>query len=371
MRLLRLASCIALGLGLAAGGARAETFDTSAGPVEVTRIVSGLDTPWAVAFLPGGNMLITERDGKLLHLDAAGQRIEVDGVPAVRASGQGGLLDVVAANDFARSREIFLTYSEPAEGGAHTAVAVARLSEDAARLENLRVIFRMTPTVSGGRHFGSRVVERADGTLFVTLGERGQDTRAQDVTTHLGKVVRINRDGSIPSDNPDFGPGAAPGLWSIGHRNPQGAALDAEGRLWTVAHGARGGDEINRPEAGRNYGWPVITFGRAYSGLPIGEGTHKEGMEQPVTYWDPSIAPSGMAILSGRMFPGWEGDIFVGSLKDDYVSRLDREGDRVTSEEGLFRGAFARIRDVREGPDGALWFLSEGDGALYRVTPAD
>lgn len=360
---------LALSLLLAAPAA-AQTFDTSAGRVEVTRMAAGLDTPWAVAFLPGGGLLITERDGRLLHLDDAWQRRAVTGVPPVYASGQGGLMDVVAARDFAATREIFLTYSEPAEGGARTAVAVARLAADAGALEGLRVIFRMTPTVSGGRHFGSRVVENADGTIFVTFGERGQADLAQDVTTHLGKVIRIDRDGSIPAGNPDFGPAAAPGLWSIGHRNPQGAALDADGRLWTVAHGARGGDEINRPEAGRNYGWPVISYGRAYSGLRIGEGTHKAGMEQPVTYWDPSIAPSGMAILSGRGgFPDWEGDIFVGSLKDDYVSRLDREGDRIVAEEGLFRGAFARIRDVREGPDGALWFLSEGDGALYRVTP--
>nr|WP_319936751.1 PQQ-dependent sugar dehydrogenase [Limibaculum sediminis] len=322
--------------------------------------------------LPAGRgLLITERDGKLLHFDGEWQRRDVAGVPQVYASGQGGLLDLVAARDFAATREIFLTYAEPADGGARTAVAVARLSEDARTLDDLRVIFRMSPTVPGGRHFGSRVVENADGTIFVTLGERGQADLAQDVSTHMGKVVRLNRDGSLPDGNPDFGVGAAPGLWSIGHRNPQGAALDADGRLWTVAHGARGGDEINRPEAGKNYGWPVISYGRAYSGLTIGEGTHKQGMEQPVTYWDPSIAPSGMAILSGRMFPEWEGDIFVGSLKDDYVSRLDRESDRIVAEEGLFRGTFARIRDVREGPDGALWFLSEGDGALYRVTPAE
>ena len=366
-----LRSVFAVTVLLVAAPAAADTFDTSAGPVEVERMAGGLETPWAVDFLPGGGALVTERDGRLLHFNRGWDRNEVAGVPNVWAEGQGGLLDVTVARDFGDSREIFLSYSEPAEGGARTAVAVARLSDDARSLADLRVIFRMRPVIGSRVHFGSRVVEAKDGTLFITLGERGESELAQDPSTHMGKIVRINRDGSLPEDNPDFGPDAAPGLWSIGHRNPQGAALDELGRLWTVAHGARGGDEINRPEPGKNYGWPVISYGRNYSGTKIGEGTAKAGMEQPVTYWDPSIAPSGMAILSGRLFPEWEGDIFVGSLKDDYVSRLDREGDKIIGEEGLFRSTYGRIRDVIEGPDGALWFLSEGEGGLYRAAPAD
>lgn len=342
---------------------------TAEGPVTVAPMVTGLTEPWAIAFLPGDEMLITERDGRLLHFGGDGPQT-VRGVPKVAAVGQGGLLDVVAARDFADSREIFLTYAQPHRGGARTALAVARLSADARTLEDLRVIFAMSEASGAGRHFGSRVVEAEDGTLFLTIGDRGAADRAQDPEVHNGKVVRVNRDGSIPADNPFAdGKDALPAIWSLGHRNPQGAALDEQGRFWTVAHGARGGDEINRPEAGNNYGWPVISYGRHYSGGKIGVGTEKPGMEQPLHYWDPSIAPSGMMIYDGDMFPDWRGDIFVGSLKFDLISRLERDGGEVREAERLFEGDYLRIRDIRQAPDGSIWFLSVGDGAAYRITP--
>ncbi len=348
-----------------------KTFDTSAGAVAVAQVAGPFDHPWAVAFLPGGVMLVTERGGRLWRLGPDGARAEVTGVPAVKAAGQGGLMDVVAARDFAGTREIFLTYSEPAGGKSRTAVAVARLGNDGERLENLRIIFRQQPAVDATRHYGSRVVEAPDGTLWVTLGERGLISQAQNPISHLGKVVRIARDGSAPRDNPFVGGIALDEIWSFGHRNPQGAALDpVTGALWIVDHGAKGGDEINKPEGGRNYGWPVISYGTTYAGTKIGSGTEAKGMEQPVYYWDPSIAPSGMMIYSGRLWPGWQGDIFVGALKLKLISRLDRVGDSITGEERLFKGIYGRVRDVREGPKGAIWFLTDEDeGALYRVTP--
>jgi len=347
------------------------SFDTSAGAVAVAQVAGPFDHPWAVAFLPGGVMLVTERGGRLWRLGPEGARAEVTGAPAVKAAGQGGLLDVVAARDFAGTREIFLTYSEPAGGTSRTAVAVARLGDDGERLENVRVIFRQQPSASATRHYGSRVVEAPDGTLWVTLGERGLSSQAQNPISHLGKVVRIARDGSAPRDNPLVGGLGLPEIWSFGHRNPQGAALDpATGALWIVDHGAKGGDEINKPGPGRNYGWPVISYGTTYAGTQIGQGTEAEGMEQPLHYWDPSIAPSGMMIYSGRLWPDWRGDIFVGALKFELISRLDRQDNNITGEEQLFEGVYGRVRDVREGPKGAIWFLTDEDeGALYRVTP--
>ncbi|MEM0943802.1 MAG: PQQ-dependent sugar dehydrogenase, partial [Pseudomonadota bacterium] len=356
-------------LTLAASPALAEIHQTSAGPVEVTRLVSDLDTPWSVAFLPDGTFLITERDGALLHA-SDGETKAISGVPEVEASGQGGLFDVVLARDFAETREIFLSYAETRDRRTGTALAVARLSDDAKALEDLRVIFRMNSD-GGGRHFGGRIVEAPDGHLFLTLGDRGDRPSAQSEREHNGKVIRIARDGSVPADNPFIGGPYPPEAWSVGHRNPQGFALDAEGRLWTNSHGARGGDEINLIEPGLNYGWPVISYGVHYTYLPIGEGTAKEGMEQPKFYWDPSIAPSGMTIYSGALWPEWEGDLFVGSLKFDMISRLDRNGEEIGGEERLFVDEYYRIRDVREGPDGALYFLAEADGALYRVAPAE
>jgi glucose/arabinose dehydrogenase len=348
-------------------------FETSAGQVAVERIAGPFSHPWAVTFLPDGVKLVTERGGRLWRVDQNGARTEVAGAPAVRAEGQGGLLDVVAAKDFAESREIFLTFSEPVEGKSRTAVAVTWLNETGHQLENVQVIFHQRPSTGSTIHYGSRVVEARDGTLWVTLGERGLDIQAQNLTSHLGKVVRIARDGSTPPDNPLAGGIGLKQLWSIGHRNPQGAAIDpATGKLWIVEHGAKGGDEINKPEGGKNYGWPVISYGTTYAGTKIGSGTERAGMMQPVHYWDPSIAPSGMMIYSGKLWPDWQGDIFVGALKFKLISRLNREGDSITGEERLFAEKYGRVRDVREGPDGAIWFLTdEGEGALYRVTPSN
>lgn len=364
-RLIAVIGIWAVGLSVVAAQ---ERLETARGTVEVSAMVTGLEEPWALAFTPDAGLLITERDGRLWHVEAT-QRQEVAGVPAVARLGQGGLLDVVVARDFAQSREIFLSYSKPEGSGAKTALAVARLSADGGALEDLRVIFEMSASSGRGQHFGSRIVEAPDGTLFLTIGDRGARGQAQNPEVHNGKVVRVNRDGSVPGDNPFVAGGALPEIWSLGHRNAQGAALDADGRLWTVAHGPRGGDEINTPEPGKNYGWPVISYGVHYSGLPIGEGQAKAGLEQPRHYWDPSIAPSGMMIYSGRLFPEWAGNIFVGSLKFDMISRLERDGLEAREAERLFEGVYGRIRDIREAPDGSIWFLSVGEGAAYRVAP--
>ena len=344
------------------------TLPSTQGTLDVTRIATGLEEPWGLAFLPGGGFLITERDGRLLHFTARGQRNTVSGIPSVRAKGQGGLLDVVAARDFATTREIFLTYSKKVSGGLGTALAVARLNDDARRLENLRVLFQMDRGSSGGRHFGSRVVEAGDGTLFVTIGERGDPDKAQDLLYHHGKVVRVMRNGAVPESNPFVATGnALPQIWSYGHRNAQGAALDSSGQFWVVEHGPQGGDEVNLVRAGRNYGWPVIGYGTHYSGARVGVGTHKDGMEQPAFYWDPSIAPSGMMIYSGKLWPDWRGDFFVGSLKFDHIARLDRQGDRLVAGEQLSSPETGRVRDIREAPDGSIWFLSVENGAVYRI----
>ncbi len=354
-------------LSLSATTVSADILKTSVGSVRVSPLVEGLDTPWAVGVLPDGSFVVTERDGELLHI-ADGRAERVRGVPDVVAKGQGGLLDVTVARDFAQTREVFLTFSKRQKGGAGTAVAVARLSENGKRLTNLRVIFEAVPGGSGGRHFGSRVVEANDGTLFVTIGDRGDRPQAQDRSNHIGSVVRINRDGSAPSDNPFVDqPDIRPEIWSFGHRNPQGAGLDARGRLWTSEHGAQGGDEVNLVRPGRNFGWPVISYGKHYSGKSIGEGTAKPGMEQPEFYWDPSIAPSGLMVYSGKLWPEWKGDIFVGSLKFNYIARL--EGSPLKEVEQIKGAETERVRDIVEAPDGSIWFISVGQGAVYRMSP--
>ena len=373
----------ALYLGLAAipGHAQdAARLPSSSGPLDVQTVASGLENPWGLAFLPDGRMLVTERAGRLRIVSRNGTvSSPVIGVPPVLASGQGGLLDVALAPDFDATRLVYLSYAEPREGASGTSVARGRLVEDAgnARLENVEVIFRQQPAVSGSGHYGSRLVFGRDGTLFVTLGERQtQRARAQDLSTHLGKVVRILPDGGVPDDNPFARmPGARPEIWSYGHRNPQGAALDpATGRLWTVEHGPRGGDELNHPEAGKNYGWPVISYGREYGGGSIGEGTARPGMEQPVKYWDPSVSPSGLAFYTGTLLPGWKGSLFTGALSGARLIRLrlDPAGERVVEEEPLLTELRERIRDVRQGPDGALWLLTDSpNGRVLRVAPAD
>ncbi|MDU8941982.1 PQQ-dependent sugar dehydrogenase [Ovoidimarina sediminis] len=355
-------------LALLAGPALA--LDTSAGRAAVTAEITGLEEPWGIAFLPDGGILVTERDGRLLHIRPDGTRLDVSGVPEVEAEGQGGLLDVMVPRDFAETREVFLSFSIRQDDGAGTALAAGSLSADGTALEGTRVIFEMSEGSSGGRHFGSRIVEAADGHLFLTTGDRGNRPSAQDLSRHNGSVIRIARDGSVPADNPFTGtPGAEPEIWSYGHRNPQGAALDADGTLWVNEHGARGGDEVNRIAKGANYGWPIISYGTHYSGAKIGIGTAQDGMEQPVHYWDPSIAPSGMMIYSGALWPEWAGDIFVGSLKFGLISRLDRDGDRLTEAERIEDDETARVRDIVEAPDGAIWFLSVGQGAAYRMVP--
>ncbi len=339
----------------------------SAQSVRVEQVLGGLDEPWGLAFLPDGAFLVTERAGDLT-LVRNGEELAVSGLPEVYDSGQGGLLDVMVPRDFAESREVFLSYAKPQDGGAGTALGKGRLSEDGTALEGFEVIYEMAPGSEGGRHFGSRIVEGPDGMLYLTIGERGDRPAAQDLSRENGSVVRVSRDGVVPEDNPFAGDeGAQPGIWSYGHRNPQGATLDAEGRLWVVEHGAQGGDELNLVEKGANYGWPVISYGRHYSGARIGEGTEKEGMKQPVHYWDPSIAPSGLMIYSGEMFPEWQGQFFVGSLKFDMISRVSADG---TTELGRIETPeTSRVRDVRQGPDGAIWFLSVGEGAVFRMVP--
>ena len=345
-----------------------EVVTTDAGPARISQVVGDLDTPWAFGFLPGGAMLVTERPGRLLYIAADGSRHEIIGLPEIAARGQGGLLDLLIPHDFSRNREIFLTFSEPHGRTVGTAVLRARLSDDNRHLRNTSTIFRMSEFSDSERHFGSRLAEAPDRTLFVTIGERGDRPSAQDLQRHNGSIVHITRDGGPAPGNPDLGADALPEIWSFGHRNPQGLAFDLNGQLWAIEHGARGGDELNRIRKGANYGWPVIAYGRHYSGLPIGEGTHKPGMEQPEYYWDPSIAPSGMTFYSGRLWPEWRGDLFVGSLKFDYISRL--EGSPLREAEQIQTPQTGRVRDVREAPDGSLFFLSVDTGALYRITPA-
>ena len=340
-------------------------------PISAKAVVTGLDNPWGMAFLPDGRMIVTEQPGRVRIVARDGRLSEpLTGVPQVYTSNQAGLLDVTLSPNFASDSLVYLAYSEPGEGGAGTAVTRARLAGNA--LENLQVVWRQVPKVTGPNHWGSRLVFARDGTLFVTTGDRyAQKDRAQDLSSTIGKVVRINADGSIPSDNP-FAKrdGARPEIWSYGHRNIQGAALDpATGELWTIEHGARGGDELNRPQAGRNYGWPVITYGVDYSGAKIGEGTAKAGMEQPAYYWDPVIAPSGALFYTGDRYPGWKGSLFVGSLNPGALVRLELVDGRVRKEE-RYLGRAGRVRDIVQGPDGLLYLvIDQSNGSILRVEP--
>jgi glucose/arabinose dehydrogenase len=363
-------------LALLAAPAWAQTVESSAGKLTATVIAEGLDHPWALGVLPYGRMVVTERSGQLRVISGGVVGEPIAGTPEVYNQGQGGLLDLALAPDFATSGQIYLTFAERAEDagqqrGQGTAVLSAKLvlEGDGGHLENSRVIFRMNRFTTTNRHFGSRVVIGNDGNLFVTLGERGEQDRAQDLGDLAGAIVRIAPDGSVPEDNPRP-EGWAPELWSKGHRNPQGATLRDDGALFTVEHGARGGDEVNMPQPGANYGWPVITYGVDYSGVSIGEGTEKEGLEQPLHYWDPSISPSGLDFYDGELLPQWQGDLLAGGLSGQLLVRLDMEGDAVVGEERLFQGQLGRIRDVRVGPDGAIYLLTDADnGRLIRVAP--
>ena len=362
------AIAILLGGLVAALPAAAETLETSAGPMRVQAMATGLDEPWGLAFLPDGSFLVTERDGRLLRV-AEGAAVAVGGVPEVAAEGQGGLLDVMLPADFATSREVWLAFSASAPGGLATAAGRGRLSADGTRLERFETLF-LGDGARGGRHFGARLVEMPDGAVVLTTGDRGtgpEGLAAQDPASSIGKVVRMARDGSVVA----LAPGWRAGVISLGHRNIQGAALDAGGRLMTVEHGAQGGDELNAPVAGRNYGWPVISHGQDYGGGRIGTGTAAEGMEQPLHYWDPSIAPSGLMVYSGALVPDWRGDIFFGSLNSDFLGRLDPDTPAATgyAEERIAGPQTGRVRDVAEAPDGSIWFLSVQDGAVYRLAP--
>lgn len=337
-------------------------------------LASGLNHPWGLAFLPDGRFLVTERPGRLRVVEPGGRlNPPLAGLPRVAAGGQGGLLDVITDADFARNRRIFFCYSEPAAagGGNSTALASATLAPDAPALQDVRVLFSQVPKVASRLHFGCRIVQAPDGNLFLTLGERFErKDDAQRLDNHLGKVVRLAPTGGAAAGNPLAGrAGALPEIWSWGHRNPQGAAWGPDGRLWLHEHGPQGGDEINRPEPGRNYGWPVITHGENYGGGKIGEGTAKAGMEQPLHYWVPSIAPSGMAFLtSDRYGAEWRGSLFLGSLKFARLHRLQLHEGRVVRDEYLLDGLGARIRDVRQGPDGWLYLLTDSpDGQLLRL----
>jgi glucose/arabinose dehydrogenase len=351
---------------------RSPTPRSMEGTVRAETVAKGLEHPWALAFLPDGRILVTERPGRVRIVAKDGRLSKpLAGVPEVYAQGQGGLLDVAIDPKFEENRLVYLSYAEPGQGGAGTAVARGRLGEGG--LEDVQVIYRQQPKVEGNGHFGSRLMFSDDGKLFVTQGDRqAYREQAQDLSSGLGKLVRINPDGSIPDDNPFVGKsGARPEIYSYGHRSMQAAALHPEtGQLWTVEHGARGGDELNHPEAGKNYGWPVITYGRDYSGAGIGEGTAKEGLEQPVYYWDPVIAPSGAVWYTGDKYPGWKGDLFVGSLQPGALVRLTLENGRVTGEERYLGELGDRIRDVQQGPDGLLYLVTdEDDGRVLRVVP--
>ncbi len=374
LRILSLAWA-ALALGPLSAQAQAPAVPVSAGVLRVQAVATGLEHPWALAFLPEGGYLVTERPGRLRAVDEQGRvGPPLAGLPEVAARGQGGLLDVVLDAAFARNRVLYFCFSEPAEGGSNsTALARARWPAGSTRLEDVRVIFSQQPRVASQLHFGCRIVQGPDGHLFLALGERFQRMQdAQRLDNHLGKVVRVTADGAPAPGNPYLGqPGARPEIWSHGHRNPQGATLGPDGRLWVHEHGPQGGDEINLPQAGRNYGWPVVTFGEQYGGGVIGEGlTAKPGMEPPLYHWTPSIAPSGMAFLtSDRYGPAWRGSLFVGSLKFSQLVRLEMSGGRVVREQRL-DGVGERVRDVRQGPDGFLYVLTDSPkGRLLRVLP--
>ncbi|PDQ21745.1 glucose dehydrogenase [Mesorhizobium sanjuanii] len=351
-----------------AGQTRAPVINDSTQLIS-TVVAEGLENPWGMAELPDGGWLVTERPGRMRLVRPEGTVSEpIQGVPEVVAQGQGGLLDVAVRDDFNESRRVWWSFSQPrgAEGSA-TAVATGVLSADGAALSEVRVVFQQQPAWRSNYHFGSRLVFDRDGALFVTTGERGQQQLAQDVGTHLGKVIRINPDGGVAPGNPQI-EGALPEIWSFGHRNMQAAALGPDGALWTIEHGPRGGDELNRPQPGKNYGWPIVTYGEAYSGAPIGEGiTAQDGMEQPIYYWDPVIAPSGMAFYDGSMFPEWRGSILVGGLSSLSLVRLTLSAGRVTGEARYLEGT-GRIRDVAVARDGSIMLLTDDGGQVLRLT---
>jgi aldose sugar dehydrogenase len=360
-------------LALAAAPACAQTYQSEKHAFRVVELVRGLEQPWSLAFLPDGRMLVTEKVGRLRVVkDGKLDPRPVEGLPEVEVYGQGGLMDVALHPRFPQNGLVYLSYAERGEGGVGTAVARGRLAGH--RLEDVQVIFRQQPKGSTGRHFGSRLVFDHEGHLYLTLGDRGEMERAQQPDDHAGSVIRIHDDGGVPGDNPFVGkPGWKWEKYTLGNRNMQGAALHPQtGRLWTHEHGPQGGDEVNVVKPGANYGWPVITYGVNYGiGTKIGEGTAKPGMEQPLHKWVPSIAPSGMAFYTGDKFPRWRGSLFVGALRAELLVRLELDGEKVVREERLLRRELGRIRDVRQGPDGYLYLLTdESRAVLARLEPA-
>ncbi|MFW5744916.1 MAG: PQQ-dependent sugar dehydrogenase [Spirochaetota bacterium] len=345
-------------------------FSSEQADFRLVRVVEGLREPWSFVFLPGGDALVTERTGGLWRVTDTSADA-VSGAPNVAAVGQGGLLDLALHPDFPSNRLVYMSYSDRYDSGVGTAVARGRL--EGRQLTDVEVIFRMNRSSAGGRHFGSRIVFDRDGLLYITIGDRGDADRAQDTSDHAGSVLRIRADGTVPDDNPFAGGGdGAPEIYSYGHRNAQGMAVHPQtGEIWLHEHGPQGGDEINVVERGANYGWPVITYGVNYgTGTPIGEGTRKRGMEQPILHWTPSIAPSGLGLYYGDRFPDWQGDAFVGALAGRHLRRVELDGRRVVEQEVLLDGVVGRVRDVREGPDGLLYLITdERDGGLYRIEP--
>ncbi|MCU7845107.1 MAG: PQQ-dependent sugar dehydrogenase [Candidatus Thiodiazotropha sp. (ex Monitilora ramsayi)] len=352
----------------------AATIETEKHSITYQIVTSGLSHPWSLAFLPDGRFLVTERNGQLKRVDTQGnqEKVLIEDLSPIEQHGQGGLLDVVLHPDFKDNRWVYLSFAEKGKGGYGTAVARGKLIDN--RINGAEVIFRMAWKTHSTRHFGSRLIFDNEGFLYITLGDRGDRPRAQDLGDHAGSLIRLHDDGSIPKDNPFAGRlFAKKEIYSYGHRNIQGAAIHPDtGELWIHEHGPQGGDEINIPLPGKNYGWPIITYGANYgTGTKIGEGTHKTGMEQPVYHWTPSIAPSGMAFYDADRFSHWKGSLFVGSLKFRLLTRLELDGEQVIHEERLLSGELGRIRDVRQGPDGLLYLLTDDDnGKLVRVLPS-
>ena len=337
-------------------------------PVVATPYVTGVETPWGLAFLPNGDLLITDRSGVLYRFDGS-NKLEISGVPEVYSRGQGGLLDIAVHPEFQKNSLIFMTLSSPEGGnGAHTALVRARLEND--QLVDVKTLYKATPNTTKGQHFGSRIYLDGKGKVYFSIGERGeQDINPQDTSKDGGKIYRLNEDGSIPKDNPLYGvPGAKQAIYSFGHRNPQGLIFHPERKeLWNTEHGPRGGDELNIVRKGANYGWPVITYGINYSGTPITDKTEEVGMEQPIYYWVPSIAPSSLCYIDSPLFPEWKGDLLVGSLSFQYLEYLDMDGDKVVGRLKLLAD-IGRVRSVVQGPDGAFYIGVESKG-VYRVTP--